>query len=148
MSVTMTKTHSLESLHDFPDKTFSDLAIYDQRYMPRWETSQEAYYREKSRPVIVRTRMKDLTLAGASLYIKDDVSVRDCLDLKIYLSPESSFHARGVVLWKKSGTQCAYVGILFDRLPEITQRLITDHGFERTTLSDAIDIENPLSVRG
>jgi hypothetical protein len=129
MNLTIIKSQETELLKDFPYKSFSDLPIYEQRYLPRWQTSSKAFYRKENSNVLFKTQLKDLTFAGACLHTDGNVHVNDHLGMKIYLSAQISVQVNGTVLWKRTGDDHSLAGILFDPLTEDTQQLILEYGF-------------------
>jgi len=130
-SSTMTRKepkHVLQS--DFPYRSFDDLPIYDQRYMPRWETSDRAYYRIGENQSIVTTELKNLNLTGACLYVNSDVLLGQSLQLRVLLSGVHSLVVKATVMWKRGHGAETIAGVYFDRLDEPTQDLVLEHAFQ------------------
>ena len=128
MNVITVKHQNSELRQDFLYKSFSDLSVFDQRYLPRWYVANKAFYRGKNENVLFRTQTRDLTFEGVSLYVGENVHVNDRLDMKINLSLKDSFQVKGVVLWKKFNPVQSFAGILFDPLSQNVQELILNYG--------------------
>lgn len=120
----------------FPYTTFDDLPIYEQRYLPRWDINQKAYYRTTQIPSLYRTSVKDLSLSGACIYASPHLQTSEKVVLKIFLSPQESFEVQGTVLWKRTLPFQYYcsAGVVFDHLPEDTQGIILAKAFELQTV--------------
>ncbi len=115
------------SLLSFPD----GFPLYDQRYLPRWETGKKAYYHLKGAHVIYRTQIKNLNATGVCLYVARDVRVNQRLELKIYFSQEKSFEIEGTVIWTNTSDQdLSWAGIMFDNLPQEIRDRILEYAFE------------------
>ena len=110
--------------------SFNDLPLYEQRYMPRWEVATQSYYKIEGSDEIIKTQTKNLSFTGVSLYAVADIPLNKKLDLKIHLSPEKNFEAKGRVIWKCSLQDVCYIGVVFENLPEKTQELILEYAFE------------------
>ncbi len=100
----------------------------DQRYLPRWDTSNKAYYRKDNSNVLLKSQLIDLSLTGCSLYTDKKIKVNDRLDMEIFLSSRDSFQVMGTVMWKEEdgGT---FAGVVFDPISTYTQELILRYGF-------------------
>lgn len=111
-------------------KSFQDIPVHEQRYFPRWEVSNRAYYCLGNKDHIVKTETKDISPTGASLHISPDVGLNERVDVKIYLSDDKSFQATGKVIWKcLVNDQDCFAGVVFDPLPEETQNTIAAYAF-------------------
>src|SRR5688572_1298928 len=95
--------------------------IYDKRYLPRWKTSNKAFYRIDSRREIVVTQLRDLNLSGVCLHVKDDVQVDERLILKICLDKEHTFVAEAAVVWRRRDGCACYAGCSFTHLEQTKQ---------------------------
>ena len=115
---------------DFPYKSFDDLPVYDQRYMPRWITPNKVYYRNKNGQLIVATQLKDMHLGGACLHVNGHVHVNQLLHLKIFLDRFHSFEAAGTVMWKLGNGDKSIAGVAFEPLDEPAQDIILEYAFE------------------
>jgi len=124
MVTTLTKMEEPKRINRLGFKHQSDDLIYDKRYLPRWETSNKAFYRDDERHQIVVTQLRNLNLAGACLYVKDDVNVDQRLILKICLDEGHSFVAEGTVVWRLRDGSKTYAGCSFNHLDQSIQELI------------------------
>jgi hypothetical protein len=129
MNMTVIHSHQTEPRAGFPYDSFEDIPIYDQRYLPRWETSNKVYYRKKDENLFVATNTKDLTVAGVSMYTDGNLRVNDRLKMKIHLSTDTSFQVDGIVLWRKIRPDCNYAGVIFGSLDAGIQDLISEYAF-------------------
>ncbi len=115
------------SLHPF----LEGFPLYDQRYLPRWETDNKAYYRLKGTHVIYRTQVRNLNAVGVCLYVTNDLCVNQTLEMKIYLSPRENFEAQGMVIWTQtSDRDLSCAGIILKELSQEKRNLILEHAFE------------------
>ena len=113
----------------FPYTTFADLPLYEQRYIPRFQIDNKAYYREGSLPA-VRTQIKDLSASGVCLHTEPNINVNQRLKLKIYLSEITNFEADGTVVWTSITPEgICHAGIVFDPLPEKTHAMLLEYSF-------------------
>ena len=111
--------------------SFDDLPLYEQRYLPRWEVSNQAYYHSDPHHIF-KTFTKNVSLTGACLYVTPHIHLNTKLELKIYLTPEKNFETKGTVLWKCTlNDDCCYAGIYFNPLPDQIRELILEHAFKR-----------------
>ena len=127
MIMTSAKVKESKQFNRISIKQQSNGLIYDKRYLPRWETSNKAFYRNDAGHEIVVTRLRNLTLTGVSLYVKDDVEVNQRLILKISLDKDHSFVAEGTVVWRLRDGSTTYVGCIFNRLEQAKQELILEY---------------------
>ena len=128
-----------------PYTSFNELPLYEQRYLPRWEVQNQAYYHRPGTHQIFKTETRDISLSGACLYVSPHIHPNERIELKIYLSPEKNFEATGTVIWKCTvNDDCCYAGVFFDRLPEEIQSLILEFSFIPPKPGD----ENKLSTPG
>ena len=106
------------------------IPIHDLRYLSRSENSNKAFYRSEDGHLIVATRLKNLNINGACLFVNDDVQVGQKLMLKIFLDEDHNFEVAGTVIWRiRDGTKkCA--GLAFDQLDDEAQEMIVDCAFE------------------
>ena len=131
MAIHVMQHNQAVNQQDFMYISFDDLPLYEQRYLPRWELSNQAYYHFCNSDQIFKTLTKNINLAGACLYVAPHIPLNTKLELKIYLSPEKNFEAKGTVIWKSTlADDCCYAGIYFDPLPEQTRELILEHAFK------------------
>lgn len=130
-TVTVNKGRAEQIEKVFPYTSFDELPIYDQRYMPRWQTNRRAYYRSVNSNTLYRTQLKDLHLDGACICAFHEIQVNQKLDLKILLSSFESVEASGTVIWKRTtaDNQC-YAGVAFDPLTPQAQDRIVQYAFE------------------
>ena len=110
----------------FPYTSFSDLPLYEQRCLPRYQTFNRAYYHEDG-CAIVRTQTTDLSATGVCVYAESEIAVNHQVKLKIYLNESVNFEAEGVIVWKRITPDAyCYAGIEFEGLSEKTRELIRD----------------------
>lgn len=129
MIETSTRALNVKPIHNYFYDDFDTVYIYDRRYMPRWEISSRAFYRDQVHQLIVRTKMKDLTPAGVCLYADKSIELNQRLEVKMFLSPEKSFQAWGTVVWKRVYNRQTLAGIVFDELEGRIKNLILANGF-------------------
>jgi hypothetical protein len=111
-------------------KSFQDIPSSEQRYFPRWEISNRAYYCAENDARILKSQTKNLSPSGVSLEVYPDIGLNQKIEVKIYLNDEKSFQATGKVVWKYLfRDEICYAGILFDPLPEETLTLISAYAF-------------------
>ena len=134
MNLTAEKTLTQQSV-TFPYTSFDDLPLFDQRYLPRWQTEKRAYYRNNETNLIIKTQVKDLSFTGACLYTYPDVNTNQNIELIIYLAPKISFLTRGTVVWKRSLKDVCHVGVMFDPLSSKNQELILKYAFGVSQMS-------------
>lgn len=127
MIMTFIKVKESERFERAAPRQISDDLIHDNRYLPRWETSNKAFYKNHRSQEVVRTKLRNLNLNGASLYVKNDVKTKQSLMMKIFLDEDQSFMAKGTVIWRISGKEVTYVGVAFEPLEESIQKLILDY---------------------
>ncbi len=108
----------------------NNFPVYEQRFLPRWETQSKAYYSMGNKHGLT-TETKDLSMGGMCLQVAPEVHASQNLRLKIYLSNDVNFEAEGTVVWKRTTLdhRCL-AGIAFEHLSERSQQLILAHAFE------------------
>ncbi|MGE0268083.1 MAG: PilZ domain-containing protein [Candidatus Omnitrophota bacterium] len=129
MNGTAVRHLTVKPVHNYSYDIFDHVYIYDRRYMPRWEITSRAFYRDNIHHLLVRTQMRDLTPAGVCLYADKSIEVNQRLEVKMFLSPEKSFQAWGSVMWKKSCNGQTLAGVVFDELENRLKNLILENGF-------------------
>jgi hypothetical protein len=103
-------------------------AVYNIRYLSRCEVHNVAYYRVKDVPVVVRTKIKNMSPNGVCLYVSSDVRTGERLKLKIYLFENDNIEAEGVVIWKRHDSGHRYdAGVMFDQLPQKRQDQVLEY---------------------
>jgi hypothetical protein len=101
----------------------------DQRYLPRWDTSNKVYYRHGISNVLLKSQLIDLSCTGCSLYTDKNIQVNDRLEMEIFFSSRDSFQVTGTVIWKDVIDGSTFAGVVFQPLPAYTQELILKNSF-------------------
>ncbi len=131
MGKTFIKTQPQNPLHDMRDSSLDEIYLYEQRCLPRWIFSVQAYYRICGRSEVFKTQTRDLSFVGGSFYIGPHVRLNEKIILKIFLSPLESFEAEGTVIWKRLlGDDDCYAGVFFNTLSDENQELILKYVYE------------------
>ena len=104
----------------------------DQRYFPRWNVNNRVVYRAETTPdhQFRHGHTKDLSGAGACLYLKDFLPVHQKITLNIHLSPKSTLDLRATVVWQKAEDLAYLTGVAFHETPDDAQQQILEHAFE------------------
>ncbi len=72
---------------------------------------------------------RDLSCAGACIYVKETLPLEQKLKLTIYLSPRTQVDVQGTVVWQGSCPPFE-TGIAFHDTPHGTQDIILEYAFE------------------
>ncbi|MBI5150487.1 MAG: PilZ domain-containing protein [Candidatus Omnitrophica bacterium] len=104
----------------------------DQRYFPRWNVNNRVVYRSEIAPdhQFRHGHTKDLSCAGACLYLKEFIPPQQRITLNINLSPKTAIDVRATVVWQKAGKMSYLTGIAFHDISEADQGQILEHAFE------------------
>ncbi len=130
MKITTMENKKINPQSDFPYKTFEDLPLYEQRYLPRWQANRKGYCRTHNKDTFFKTQVSDLTLSGACIYISADIEPKQKLKLSVHLSEKHTFEARGIVIWKNIlNKEVLQVGIRFNRLSLKAENLLLRYAF-------------------
>ena len=129
--MTMIMNKQAVKQQDVRDTAFANLPLYEQRYLPRWDVSSNAYYHLPGTHQIFKTQTRNISLTGVCLYVSPDIHLNEKVELKIYLSPKENFEVNGTAIGKYTlfGHGC-YAGFFFDHLPQEKQELILRYAFE------------------
>jgi len=115
---------------EFKYRSFDELPLYDHRYLPRWKTTNKAFYRDEEAFRIVRTQTVDLSCSGVALYADESIHVNRRVFMKIYLDEFHSLEVKGTVMWRSQKDGKVLAGVLFDKLGKEAEDLILSFAFE------------------
>lgn len=101
----------------------------DERYFPRWEARNRVVYQRPSQASSNEGHTKDMSCAGACIYVKEPLPLRQKLDLTIYLSPRTKVAVQGTVVWQNASIPPFQTGITFYNTPQEAQDMILEHAF-------------------
>lgn len=104
----------------------------DQRYFPRWNVNNRVIYRIESSPdqQLRHGHSKDLSCAGACLYLKEFLPPQQKIALNVHLSPSINLDLRATVVWQKAEDLAYLTGIAFYETSDETQQQILEHAFQ------------------
>ena len=104
----------------------------DQRYFPRWNVNNRVLYRSESSPdqQLRHGHSKDISCAGACLYLKEFLPLQQKIAIGIQLTPKTNIDLRGTVVWQKAEDLAYLTGIAFYEISEAAQEQILEHAFE------------------
>ena len=104
----------------------------DQRYFPRWNVNNRVIYRTESSPdqQLRHGHSKDLSCAGACLYLKEFLPPRQKITLNIFLSPETGIDLRATVVWQKADDVAYLTGVAFYETSDEAQQQILERAFQ------------------
>ena len=104
----------------------------DQRYFPRWNVNNRVLYKTESSPdqQFHHGHTKDLSGAGACLYLKEFLPTNQKITLNIHLSPKTTLDLRARVIWQKAEDLAYLTGIAFYETSDEAQQQILEHAFE------------------
>jgi len=102
----------------------------DQRYFPRWNVNNRILYKHDSTPQPRHGHSKDLSCAGACLYLKEFLPPQQKITLNVFLSPKTSIDLRATVVWQKAEDMAYLTGIAFYETSDEAQQQILEHAFQ------------------
>lgn len=104
----------------------------DQRYFPRWNVNNRVIYHAETIPdhQLRHGHTKDLSCAGACLYLKEFLSPQQKITLNIHLSPGTNLDLRATVVWQKAEDMTYLTGVVFHETSDEAQQQILEHAFE------------------
>lgn len=104
----------------------------DQRYFPRWNVNNRVLYRSESSPDhhLHHGHSKDISCAGACLYLKEFLPPQQKIALSVHLSPSINLDLRATIVWQKAEEMSYLTGIAFHEINETAQKQILEHAFE------------------
>lgn len=102
----------------------------DERYFPRWEARNRVVYQRPLHASSNEGHTKDLSCAGACIFVKEPLPLRQRLKLTIYLSPRTKLDIQGTVVWQNASSPPFQTGIAFYNTPHEAQDMILEHAFE------------------
>lgn len=102
----------------------------DHRYFPRWNASNLIFYTSEDNPQSREGYTKDLSCAGASIYVREPLSRSQKLKITIQLSPRINIDVQATVLWQKKDESPHLTGVAFFETSDTTQDLILRYAFE------------------
>lgn len=105
-------------------------AASDQRYFPRWDVQNRVLYSSESDPHLRHGHTKDLSCAGACVYLHERLSPRQKVRLNIHLSPKSVVGLHGTVIWQDAATSPYLTGISFYETSDEAREVILQHAFD------------------
>lgn len=101
----------------------------EQRYFPRWETSNRVLYQSGKNCEIHQASTKDLSCAGVCIRT-DRPLHQNKIKLTIFLNSNTSVVVDGRILWNRPDEGQTLVGVLFENIPLQSQELILQYAFE------------------
>lgn len=106
--------------------------LSDQRYFPRWNVNNRVLYRPESGSELQlhHGHTKDLSCAGACLYLKEFLPPQQKIALNIHLSPGTNLDLRATVVWQKAEAMSYWTGVTFHDTSDEAQQQILEHAFE------------------
>ena len=106
--------------------------LSEQRYFPRWNVNNRVIYRSKTAPdhQFRHGHTKNISCAGACLYLKDFLSLQQKIMLNIHLSPSANIDLPATVVWQKAEDMSYLTGVAFHDTSDETQQQILEHAFE------------------
>ncbi len=106
--------------------------LSDQRYFPRWSVNNRVIYRAETTPdhQLRHGQTRDISCAGACLYLKEFLSPQQKIILNIHLSPKITLDLRATVAWQKTDDAAYLTGVTFYETSDETQQQILEHAFE------------------
>ncbi len=102
----------------------------DRRHLPRWKINNRVLYHLEDHPQTQVGCLKDLSTAGASIFIDKALQLEDKLKLIIRLSEVRIINIDGRLIWIKEDKNTFLIGVSFYNVSEHCQQLILDHAFE------------------
>lgn len=102
----------------------------EQRYFPRWNVRNRVLYRSESDPHPRYGHTKDLSCAGACVYLEEHLSPRQRVTLNIHLSPKTVVGLHGTVIWQDVSASPYLTGISFYGTSDDAQGVILEHAFD------------------
>lgn len=105
-------------------------AVSDQRYFPRWTVADRVFYKSESTPHPRVGVTKDLSCAGACLYLKDALTANEKLSLKLQLEAKTMVTLQGKVMWQKAEDNMYLTGVSFYETTDAAQEAILEHAFQ------------------
>ena len=104
-------------------------AASDHRYFPRWDVRNRVLYKSESDPHPRYGHTKDLSCAGACVYLEERLSPHQRVTLNIHLSPKTVVGLQGTVIWQDVATSPYLTGISFYETSDDAQEVILEHAF-------------------
>ena len=104
----------------------------DQRYFPRWNVNNRVLYRSETTPdhQFHHGHTKDLSGAGACLYLKEFLPPQQKITVSLHLSPKTTLDLRAKVIWQRAEEMSYLTGIAFFETTDDAQQQILAHAFE------------------
>ncbi len=102
----------------------------DQRYFPRWNVNNRVLYKHDSTPQLRHGHTKDLSCAGACLYLKEFLPLQQKITLSIYLSPKTGIDLQATIIWQKAEDMAYLTGVAFYETSDEAQQQILEHAFQ------------------
>ena len=111
-------------------KPNDNAAASDQRYFPRWTVEDRVFYKlaPDSPPRVGVT--KDLSCAGACVYLNEALAQDRQISLKIQLAPKTIVTLNGKVMWQKAAEAMYLTGVSFYETSDEAQEQILQHAFK------------------
>ena len=106
--------------------------LSDQRYFPRWNVNNRVIYHAQTTPdhQLRNGHTKDLSCAGACLYLKEFLPPQQKITINVHLSPKTTLDLRATVVWQRADDMSYLTGITFHEISETDQGQILEHAFE------------------
>ena len=73
---------------------------------------------------------KDLSCAGACLYLKEFLAPQQKITLNVFLSPKTSIDLRATVVWQKADDVDYWTGVAFYETSDEAQQQILERAFQ------------------
>ena len=104
--------------------------VMDRRYFPRWAVENRVIYTVESSKTPQEAKTKDLSGAGACLWVKEPLELNQKMKLIIYLSENVTVRLNAQVTWAKQCGNQNYAGVSFYNTSLQAQDLILEHAFD------------------
>lgn len=102
----------------------------DRRHLPRWKINNRVLYHLENQPQTHVGGLKDLSTAGASIYIDKPLQLGNKVKLTIRLSELRIVSVDSRLIWMKEAKNGFLMGVNFYNVSEHCHQLILDHAFE------------------
>lgn len=102
----------------------------EQRYFPRWETSNKVVLQCEHDFLCFDGSLLDLSCTGVSLQSESILCRNQILKLKVFLTDQTSVDVKGEIVWVKALKKGYQAGVLFFSIGPAEQDLILEHAFE------------------
>ena len=102
----------------------------ERRHFPRWDLNNRLLYHFENNSDGHIGCLKNLSTAGASVYIEKPLEIGQKLKLTIRLSEIRIVTVEARAMWIQHAKNGFLIGVDFDNVTEQNRQLILDHAFE------------------